>query len=439
MPQRLKTRQEKIQNQKKKNSRKDFVKEVCSWRPLLLHKNNGFISRFPESWREWTLLSKDKMNEIRDDLLIEKDYYESDFFTSYANLWKDTPKEVLIHFEGTENCDFSDVAHSSKNWYLSYNITTGCSNICYSFSVKENSTNIYNSVLVFDNSENIYFSTWIIQSFNIFYSKYITNSSDVWFSNNLMNCKHCIACSNLDNKSYCIENKQYTKEEYSQKKAEIMMSKQKFKTTISTKGENYWSTNVDWSFNLMSEDVVWFWSYQVKNAHNILLVWGHEWVKNVYDMFIWWAWWCEDIYWLQGWWFLNQIYNAIELWFSNNIYYSYFLQSCSFCIWCIGLKNKSYCILNKQYTKEERYDKIDEIFTQMEKDWTLGKFFPWSMNPFYFNDTAAYLIDDSFTKEEVEAEWYLRRDEKIKVDIPEGAEIVYVENQISPNPRVALC
>jgi len=26
------------------------------------------------------------------------------------------------------------------------------------------------------------------------------------------------------------------------------------------------------------------------------------------------------------------------------------------------------------------------------------------MNPFYFNDTAAYLIDDSFTKEEVEKE-----------------------------------
>ena len=40
------------------------------------------------------------------------------------------------------------------------------------------------------------------------------------------------------------------------------------------------------------------------------------------------------------------------------------------------------------------------------------------MNPFYFNDTAAYLIDDSFTKEEVEAEGYLWRDEPIKVDIP---------------------
>jgi hypothetical protein len=41
------------------------------------------------------------------------------------------------------------------------------------------------------------------------------------------------------------------------------------------------------------------------------------------------------------------------------------------------------------------------------------------MNPFYFNDTAAYLIDPTFTKEEVTAKGYLRRDEAIKVDIPE--------------------
>ena len=46
------------------------------------------------------------------------------------------------------------------------------------------------------------------------------------------------------------------------------------------------------------------------------------------------------------------------------------------------------------------------------------------MNPFYFNDTAAYLIDDSFTKEEVTKEWYLRRDEEIKVDVPANVEVI---------------
>ena len=50
------------------------------------------------------------------------------------------------------------------------------------------------------------------------------------------------------------------------------------------------------------------------------------------------------------------------------------------------------------------------------------------MNPFYFNDTAAYLIDPSFTKEEVKAAGYLWRDEPIKVDIPSDAELVNVHD-----------
>ena len=92
----------------------------------------------------------------------------------------------------------------------------------------------------------------------------------------------------------------------------------------------------------------------------------------------------------------------------------------------MGLTNKQYCIFNKQYTKEERYTKVDEIFTQMEKDWTFWQFFPARMNPFYFNDTAAYLIDPTFTKEEVEAAGYLWRDEPIKVDIPSNLECLDV-------------
>jgi hypothetical protein len=39
----------------------------------------------------------------------------------------------------------------------------------------------------------------------------------------------------------------------------------------------------------------------------------------------------------------------------------------------------------------------------MEQDGILGNFFPPSMNPFYFNDTAAALIED-FDRDEVIAE-----------------------------------
>jgi len=148
-----------------------------------------------------------------------------------------------------------------------------------------------------------------------------------------------------------------------------------------------------------------------ENVFNVFNGWGWIWVsQNTYGWVSNWGW--------------DDNYNNILLWFGSKNYYCFYTIGCHHCLGCVGLKNKSFCILNKQYTKEERFEKANEIFEQMDRDWTLGKFFPASMNPFYFNDTVAYLIDDSFTKEEVEAEWFLRRDEKIKVDIPEWSEIV---------------
>ncbi len=60
----------------------------------------------------------------------------------------------------------------------------------------------------------------------------------------------------------------------------------------------------------------------------------------------------------------------------------------------------------------------------MESSDTLGTYFPPSMNPFYFNDTLAYLMDSSFTKEEVEKDGYLWRDEPIRADIPADIKII---------------
>ena len=62
----------------------------------------------------------------------------------------------------------------------------------------------------------------------------------------------------------------------------------------------------------------------------------------------------------------------------------------------------------------------------MEKEGILGEFFPASLNPFYFNDTVAALIED-IPKEEVVADGFLRRDEEIAVDIPDWMEVVELD------------
>ena len=67
----------------------------------------------------------------------------------------------------------------------------------------------------------------------------------------------------------------------------------------------------------------------------------------------------------------SHVYCSSQITACTKIYYSYFLDNCSFCLGCIGLQNKSYCILNTQYTKEEWEKKACEIFAAMESDGTL--------------------------------------------------------------------
>ena len=179
----------------------------------------------------------------------------------------------------------------------------------------------------------------------------------------------------------------------------------------------YWIMNCNESFDVLFSHNIQYWK-------NLAFASFNDISENLYDICSVGSMSMNDCYGVMWCAWAEHIYCSVNVPFCNNTYYSYFLESCTFCLWCVGLKNKSYCILNKQYTKEERYEKVDEIFSQMDADGTLGQFFPATMNPFYFNDTAAYLIDPTFTKEEVTAKGYLRRDEPIKVDIPAGVQTV---------------
>jgi len=59
------------------------------------------------------------------------------------------------------------------------------------------------------------------------------------------------------------------------------------------------------------------------------------------------------------------------------------------CFGCFGLKSKKYCILNKQYTKEE-YEKLKaKIIDHMKKTGEYGEFFPQELEVFGYNETIA--------------------------------------------------
>jgi hypothetical protein len=424
--------EDKIKEKRKKTPWKKFVREIVSWCNMVFQKNNWLISKYPSTDRIKISPMK-QFNENNDNLVkLWVNYDENkSLLDQFWELLKSVELPNFFHYNENENCNYAEASLWSKNCYLTSFTINDNENIFYSFRVQK-SKNIYNSVFIVENNDTIYFCRWTNNSYKIFYSNYISNSNNIWFSSNLNWCSECIFCKNLDNVSYHINNKKYEKEEYLIEKEKILKNKNDFLksyTALDKIGKNIWSKNIMWNYIIESENVEnGAFVSNNKNTRNVMFTWSQNWAENYNDVFVAGGMWWNDYYGIHsaGWW--SNVFCSVSISFSSNIYYSYFLENCSFCLWCIGLKNKSFCILNKQYTKEEWYELADKIFAQMDSDWILWDFFPWSLNPFYFNDTMAYLIDDSFTKEEVEAEWYMWRDEKIKVDIPENAEIVEVRD-----------
>ena len=74
---------------------------------------------------------------------------------------------------------------------------------------------------------------------------------------------------------------------------------------------------------------------------------------------------------------------------------------CQDCFGCVGLKNKSYCIFNKQYSKQEYNELVPKIIEHMKKPLPnpllggegtseRGEFFPAKYSPYAYNETNAY-------------------------------------------------
>ena len=64
----------------------------------------------------------------------------------------------------------------------------------------------------------------------------------------------------------------------------------------------------------------------------------------------------------------NNMFSHNVTWCTKTIYSDNCFNS-SDLFWCVWLKNKQYCILNKQYTKEEYNKLVPKIIEHMKKTW----------------------------------------------------------------------
>ena len=332
----------------------------------------------------------------------------NDIFSDFITLFKNFPKASRLVYSELENGIYSSHVWWSKNIYLSYCVFLDCENVFYSFKIINGCTNIFSSHNII-NSSNLYYWNYISNSHNIYFWEKINNCSDLLFCNDIHNSKECIFSCNQINSKYKIFNVQYSKEEYQEikkdifkrinNKQEFKFLKQKYKKFLQ-KNLVKQSTNKD-----KCEQVVWENIFNAKNCINTYL---SSWIENcINSMSIWWksndhlyniiasleGWTnCENCVWICSFW-LN-LYNIFfSFWVvenCKNIYYSYDIELCEEIMFCVWLKNKKYCILNKQYEKNDYFKHKKSIIFKLKKE---NKW--WDPIPLYFlnfpyNDTLAY-------------------------------------------------
>ncbi len=344
-----------------------------------------------------------------------KDFdFGKSFFEQFRELISDVPKMSVVVL-WNDNSPYVNYVGNSNNIYMSWDVLDS-ENLYYSNMIKK----VKNGLDLYDiqDSEECYESMYSQRLYNC---KYVNWSADCKNSSYLFRCynlDNCLFCFWLSNKKNHIFNIPYTKEKYIEIKNRIVLwesndlVKKYFEKIKSIPKQFCHLRNVEnssWDIlkNVKNSQNC-YQSIELNNCKNVL-IWF-----NMND--------CMDTsihnpncfldYEAISW---GELKNAIVnnfCWYCNNIYYSFECLYSNNLFWCTWLKNKQYCIFNKQYTKEEYNKLVPKIIEKMKIDWEWWEFFPASLSPFWYNETVAgeyfplnkeEIINQNFNYSEYEA------------------------------------
>jgi len=328
------------------------------------------------------------------------------FFDQLKELQEKVPRPHQIG-QNNLNCDWCDDAWNCKNCYLSRSMDK-CENLSYAYRAidSKDSFDIFYSF----NLQNSYDCLFCHDSFNLNFSENSRDCIDSYFLFDCRNCQNCFMSWNLRNKHYCIRNKQYTKEEYEKELNKIKLDsyenikklRTEFEEILRKEGvhrENFnirstgsvgnYMTDCDKCVNVFS----WEESQNCRNCMRGLRS------KDCIDMGFSWN---LELSGNNG--VVDGGYQIKHSGGSSTGRFSEYVDLCKeveYCFGCIGLRKKKYCILNKEYTKEE-YEKLKvQIIADMEKRGEYGEYLPYSMGTGDYNLSNGIVYFPNMTREEV--------------------------------------
>ena len=328
------------------------------------------------------------------------------------------------------NSDYTNMVSYLKNCYL-VTLSDHGENLYYGSVINNSSDSVDN--LMGNKLELCYENVNCRGCYKVFFSLDCEDCHEIYFSKNCFNCRNCFGCCNLRNKQYYFFNKAYSKEEYEKLLVEYGFSSYaKLKNIKDEALKNWTKFPVKYFHGRHNVNVSGDYIFNAKNTRDSFIANNIENSRfcsfidvvpaNMSDCYDFTSYGVSSSLLYEAIQTGNQVSQALFGWFvitnSFNIEYSMFQVNCKDIFGSVGLKKKQYCILNKQYTKDE-YEKLKNAIKKQMADmpyidnngriYSYGEFFPIELSPFGYNETSA---QDFFplTKEQAIKQGYSWKD-----------------------------
>jgi hypothetical protein len=358
-----------------------------------------------------------------DALVYGKNYdFNRTFFQQIDELFRSVPWPAFLNLNAV-NSPYSNFSTDNKDCYLTFgsDFNENLSYSKYTFHSKDAADMFW-----CDKCELSYECVDCDNAFRLAYSTQSDACTDSKFLHNCSGCTFCIGCVNLKNKSYCILNEQYSKEDFEKKVKELRLHTREGLETFRKQFEELkLKLPNKYARILRSSNCT---GNNIFNSKNCVRVFdAHENSEDCKCVALG-GWGMKDARYSDNVGYASElVYNSMGV-FANsrniicsafvptctNTAYSANCRSCSDIFGCVGLRNKQYCILNKQYTKEEYEALVPKIIEHMNsmphtdtlgRVYKYGEYFPPEFCPFAYNETAAHEYSP-LTEEQAKARGY---------------------------------
>ena len=409
---------------------RSFFKDTCD------NCNKEIVSLFAPESNLIVFCSSCWWGDDWNPLDYGRDYdFSKPFFQQFHELQKVVPSQAT----NLRNCTDCKYCHGSIRCKNCMHVFGGFQTInCYYCQAPIFSRDSMDSDIIF-NGDHVYETINSNGVYNTKFTYFSNECFDCSFIYNCLGCSNCFGCVNLRNKKYCIFNKQYTKEEYEKEIKKLDLGDYKI---IQKAKELFWEfyykiprrfALIVGSNNVVGDDIK-----NTRNCKNCFIT--RDGVENCKNIFI-----CglllkdsqdvtfggdtsELLYEVSG---STQSQKVLFTRGSNNLVdveYSENIYGGSNLFGCVKLRQKKYCILNKQYTKEE-YDALIPKIKQHMNDmpfidkkgriYKYGEFYPSEHSLWAYNETWANKFFPLTKEQAIEQGFFwrdsLERDYKITI------------------------